>query len=562
MQPSVERYYQRMQKLQEEQHNYRDLWRVLRDYFWPRHGRFLNEQRDSGKTKNQFLINNAAIMARRTLQSGMQAGITNESRPWFQLTTANPDLMGSHAVKVWLETVEGRLREILSQSNAYTDFLKIYGQLGVFGTSSNMIQEDWEDVMRGYQDPIGSFFLASNDRDVVDTRYRNIDMTVEQMVSKFGYKKCSPAVQRLYDKHNYDSLVKVIQVVEPRHERDTNSPAAKDMPFSSIYFEEGVNVNSGEQQFLKVSGYVDFPCVAPRWELNGNNVYGDSPGMDALGDNKQLQVQERRKGQAIDKGVSPPLVGSGQLAAGTRVDLRANKTTWVNTATSGQPLTPVYKVDPTFVAMLSEDSREVTQRINDAFYVDMFLMISQSDRRQITATEINERHEEKLLMLGPVLNRLRDELYDPYLRRTFKIAMRVGAIPPPPPEMGEAGSIEIEYISMLHQAQQAIGLAGVDRYLGFAGNLSAVDPTAMDYVNVGETMKAYHRMTGAPSLILPSEEEIIAKREERAKQQQQAQAMEQAQQGADTAKVLSETTTHDSNALDLLMEGMGAGIAQ
>ncbi len=554
METGIERYHKRLAKLESAQSEYRDQWKVLRDYFWPRHGRFLNERKNDGKAKGQLLINNAAIMARRTLQSGMQAGITNESRPWFKFTTSDPDLMKSQAVKSWLETVEERVRTILSKSNAYTDFLKIYGQLGVFGTSSQMIQEDWEDVIRGYQDPIGSFFLASNSRDVVDTRYRRIKMTVEQMVGKFGYKKCSDTVKRLYDKQNYDEEVDVIQVVEPRHERDVTSPAAKDMPYSSVYFEEGAD--KLRDNFLKVSGYEDFPCVAPRWELNGTNTYGDSPGMDALGDNKQLQLQERRKGQAIDKGVSPPLVGNGQLAAGTRVDLRSNKTTWVNNAGSGQALNAVYQINPQFVAMLSDDSQGVKQRIDDAFYVDMFMMISQSDRRQVTAREIEERHEEKLLMLGPVLNRLRDELYDPYLRRVFKIALRTGAIPPPPEEM-QKSQISIDYISILHQAQQAVGLVGIDRYLGFAGNLVAVDPTAMDYVDTAETMRAYHRMTGAPAMMMPSDETIKKVQAERAKAQQAEQAMAQAQQGADTAKVLSEARTDDPSALNMLMQGMG-----
>lgn len=159
-------------------------------------------------------------------------------------------------------------------------------------------------------------------------------------------------------------------------------------------------------------------------------------------------------------------------------------------------------------------------------------------------------------MLGPVLNRLRDELYDPYLRRVFKIALRTGAIPPPPEEL-QKSQISIDYISILHQAQQAVGLVGIDRYLGFAGNLVAVDPTAMDYVDTAETMRAYHRMTGAPAMMMPSDETIKKVQAERAKAQQAEQAMAQAQQGADTAKVLSEARTDDPSALNMLMQGMG-----
>ena len=46
--------------------------------------------------------------------------------------------------------------------------------------------------------------------------------------------------------------------------------------------------------------------------VHRNDVYGASPGMDALGDCKQLQHQQRRKGQAIDYQVTPPLQVPGQ----------------------------------------------------------------------------------------------------------------------------------------------------------------------------------------------------------------------------------------------------------
>jgi len=549
------RYQKRFEKLKSEANEHEPLLETLRDYFWPRNGRFLGEKKSDSGNKHTRVINNAAIMARRTLMSGMQSGVTNESRPWFMMQTADLDMMEHPAVAQWLETVQKLMYQILARSNLYNTFFQIYGNLGVYGTASADVLYDYEDVVRGYPAAVGSYYLAANERDVVDTRYRRINMTVETVVKKFGYKNCSKAVQRLWDNSNYDEEVKVIHVIEPRHDRDPDKPDSKNMAFASCYFEEGCDTDG---MFLRESGYDEFPGVAPRWEVNDGRVYGDSPAMDALGDNKQLQIQERRKGQGIDKGLSPPMVGTGQLQAGTRTNLLPGKTTWMSSAGAGSPLIPAYQIDPTFVRFLSEDSKEVVQRINDAFYVDLFMMLSQSDRREITAREIEERHEEKLLMLGPVLNRLRDELYDPVIRRVFNIALREEALPPPPPEL-DGMELNVQYISILHQAQQAVGLVGIDRLTGYVGNLAAVNPDILDKVDFDEAVEEYHRMTGAPKAILRAPEKVEAMRQQRAQQEQQMQQAAMAQQAAEGAKTLSEARTEDPSALRTLLDTMGGG---
>jgi len=67
-----------------------------------------------------------------------------------------------------------------------------------------------------------------------------------------------------------------------------------------------------------------------------------------------------------------------------------------------QGFKPVYQVDPR-INELEQKQAQVRQRIQRAFYEDLFLMLANDYRNdRPTAREIDERHEEKLLALGPV----------------------------------------------------------------------------------------------------------------------------------------------------------------
>lgn len=276
--------------------------------------------------------------------------------------------------------------------------------------------------------------------------------------------------------------------------------------------------------------------MAARWEVTGTETYGSGPGWVAVGDAKQLQVEQRDKAQAIQKMHKPPMVGPPSLR---------------NEPASLLPGGITYLADPTNHAFrsaidvrtdlshLTADIRETQNRIKQAFYADLFLMMAESDRREITAREIDERHEEKMLMLGPVLERLHDELLDPLVGRTFNIMMRHGLIPPPPPDLN-IGSMQVEFISMLAQAQKAIATGAIERFWQFGSQIGAIKPEALDRLDVDGTMDAYADMTGVPSQVVVDLKKAAALREARAKAQQQQMALENADKLATIGRTAGE----------------------
>lgn len=540
-------YRKRLAALDNERQSFISHWRDISDFLLPRRGRFLLTDRNNGSKKNGSIIDSTGTLALRTLSSGMMAGITSPARPWFRLSTQDPRLADENEVRVWLDRVVRLLRDIFNRSNLYNVLPVLYEELGSFGTGAMLVTEDYEDVIRCYPMTVGEYYLANNDRLEVDTFYREYSLTVGQLISEFGEDKVSDKVRELWQRGSVDEWIDVVHAIEPNGRPDVTSRLSKDKPFKSVKFEKG-----GTRNLLSEMGFDEFPVMAPRWHLLSTDVYGRSPGMDSLGDIKQLQMEQKRKQQAIAKMVNPPLTGPGTLR-NQPISSLPGGITFADTLQGQQGLRPTYEVNPR-IAELMQDIQQTQDRIRQGFYADLFQMMTLSDRRQVTAREIDERHEEKLLMLGPVLERLHNELLDPLIDRTFAIAERAGIVPEPPEVLQET-PIKVEYISMLAQAQQAIGIGAIERTLAFVGQMAAVSPTAVDKINTDKTIDEYAEMQGTPPEIIVPNGEVEKIRKARAQQEQQMQQMAALQQAAEGAKTLSDTDTTEGNALADMLGG-------
>ncbi len=528
-------------------------WRELAENTAPRAFRYLASDRvTAGNKKNQKIINSTPIWAARTLAAGMMAGITSPSRPWFRLTTGAPDLQNNQATVEYLSVLEEELRKALQKSNVYNALHQVYEDLGTFGTSAMLLEQDEEDVMRAYSFPIGQYALANSSRMAVDSVFRESEMSVVQMVEMFGVEKCSIGVQMKHANGDLDVYHRVLHVIQPNKNYEAGKLGTKGKKYSSLWMESNGDANTG---FLRDAGFDGFPCMCPRWKTIGEDVYGQSPAMDALGDMKQLQLLEKRKMQAFDKIVTPPMKGPSSLLH-QRTSLLPGDITYVDANGPGQSFEPAMVIDPRAVDIAGQQIQITEQRINKAFYADLWLMLSQADG-QMTATEVIERREEKLLQLGPVMERLQDELLDPLITRTFQILQAAGRLPPPPEEL-QGRDVAVEYISIMAQAQKLLGTTAVERFTTFIGNLSAVAPQAMDKLDVDATIDEYGKMLGVPPTTVRPAEEVGGIRQQRAQQQAQQQQMEQAQQASVAAKNLAGADTEGNNALTTMLQGMGA----
>ncbi len=530
----------RMSSMDKELNTFLPHYRELTDFLAPRTARYLTIDTNKGQRSNQKIINATATKSIRTLKSGMHAGMTSPARPWFRLMTENSDLRDSGNIKQWLYIVEEKMRVALAKSNFYNTMPMLYGALGTYGTTSFMIIEDDETLFRCYAFPTGSYCLALDGTLRVDTLYRKLPMTVRQVCMTFGYGNCSKMVQTAYDKGDYTTVIEVGHAIEPNDKHDPSSMWSKDKKIRSCYWETG----SKDKDILQQKGFDLYPAPSPRWDIFApDDIYGYSPGMDALGAVKGLQLYERRKAQAVGKMVNPPMLADSTLRT-TGSSIIEGGITYIDNLAAQQHagLRPAYQFNPQ-IGELRVDINEICQEIRGLFYEDLMLMFSSSDNPQQTAREVEERHGEKLLVLGPVLERLGNELYDPAIKLVFDIMMKKGEFPPPPEEL-QGQALKVEYTSVMAQAQKLIGTASVENVTAFVGNLIQIGfPEAGDILNADEAVREYASMYGTPPTMINSPEVVKEKRalkQKAAQAQQMAEMLPSLSQGATAAKTLSE----------------------
>ena len=534
--------------LKQERNSFESHWIDLSDYISPRSSRFLVSDANRDNRRNTKIVDPTCTLAERTLASGMMSGITSPARPWFRLALPDPAMMDFGPVKMWLETVQNRMNDMFNKSNLYQSLPIVYAQLGTYGTAAMAVLEDDEDIIRTYPFPIGSYYISNSARLSVDTVYREFRMTTRQLVEQFGLDAVSETVKSQWNTGNTEGWHDVIHAIYPNLNRATGKLDAKNKRFKSVYFEVG-----GEDKVLRESGYDEHPVLAPRWEVNGEDAYATNcPGMTALGQVKALQLEQKRKSQLIDKATNPPMIGPSSLKT-QRVSLLPGAITYVDQITGQDGLRPAYQVNPNTGDLLNDiqDTREI---IRSAYFVDLFLMLQNINTRSMPVEAVNELREEKLLMLGPVLERLNDEFLDPLIDRAFSIMTRKGMLPPAP-EVMQGMPLRIEYISVMAQAQKAIGVSSIERFVGFVGNVAQAKPEALDKLDVDQLIDTYADSVGVSPTVVVPDEKVQQIRQQRAEQQQQAQQMAMAQAAVTGAKDLSQANLDQPNALTAIAGG-------
>lgn len=539
-------------QLQADRETFVQQWRDLGRFVLPTRPRFIQSGRgrdgqpNRGDRRNHEIINSTATFAARTLRSGMMGGLSNPARPWIRLTHSDPKLAELPGPKRWLYNVTKDMLSIFARSNVYNVLPMLYGDSSVFATACAVIQDDDRDVILGKTLPIGSYYLSANARGDVDTLVRDLAMTVRQLVGEFGYDRCSRAVRNMWDRGTYEQWVDVVHCTYPN--RGDAEQTRK--PWVSRYYEKGAD---GEDEFLRVGGLSDFPVLAPRWDVTGEDVYGTNcPGMEAIGDVKALQSYEKRVAQAVEKIVNPPMTGPSSLRSQS-VTILPGDVTYVDVRDGQSGFRPAHEVR----FSIAEAEGKIQQhewRIRRAFFEDLFFLFTGDDKTHRTVPEIMAKEQEKLMVLGPVLERYNTDLFGPLVDITFNRMLRRGLVERPPPEL-EGEPIKVEYISVLAQAQKSVHTGSMERFVSFVGNMAGVVPDALDKLDFDEAVDEYADMTGVPPSVVRSDEEVVEIRTRKAQAQQAQQQLMAVQQAAQGAKLLSEADTSTPNLLTQLTGG-------
>ena len=526
------RCMQRWEALKSERSSWMPHWQEISEVLTPRTGRFLVSDTNRGDKRHRAILDNTGTRALRTLAGGMMAGMTSPARPWFRLTTMNPELDESYEVKDWLGKVTSTMQMIFNKSNIYRGLHTAYEELGAYGTCAVLVLDDWDDVVRCVPLTIGEYAIATDGRGRVNTLYREFRMTCSQMVQEFGYEHCSDAVRKAFDEHQYEEWYTVVNAIEPRNMRDPEKLDAKNMPYRSVYFEP----DGDDHRLLRESGFRTFPALCGRWVVSGGDIYGTSPGMEALGDLRQLQDEQLCKSKAISYQADPPVIVPADLKD-DEDSMVPGGTVFVDSTAQAQMVRSAFEVNLR-IDFLLQDIQETHGRINEAFYKDIFLMLTEQGGNRMTATEVAERHEEKMLMLGPVLDRLNSEMLDPLIALVFARMQEMNLLPPLPEELQNV-ELQVDFISILAQSQKAVTTNAIDRFTNALGVIAGVKPEVVDKFDADYWADCYADALGVDARLCIPAKKVEQIREARAQAQARQAQMEQAQQAASAMKDMS-----------------------
>ena len=507
----------RFDRLSGQRQNWETHWQEVADYMLPRKAD-VTKHRSRGDKRMELIFDSSPLQALELLAASLHGMLTNPSTPWFTLRFKQAEAENDEEAKIWLEAATEVMYTAFNRSNFQQEIFELYHDLITFGTAAMYIEEDDEDLLKFSTRHIDEVYIAENDKGRIDTIYRRFKLSARAIVQKFG-DKVSQDILTMEKKDPYQEI-EIIHAVYPRSDFNPKKQDKQNMPFESVYMEYK---NKNE---LSVSGFKEFPFVVPRYLKASHEIYGRSPAMTALPDVKMLNEMSKTTIKAAQKQVDPPLLvpDDGFLLPVRTVPGGLN---FYRSGTRDR-IEPLNIGANNPLGLNMEEQRR--NAIREVFYVNQ-LQLQQGP--QMTATEVIQRNEEKMRLLGPVLGRLQSELLRPLIDRTFNILLRNNQFPQAPESLSGA-NIDIEYVSPLAKAQKSTELQSIMRGIEILGSLANAAPV-FDYINFDNLVKHVADIVGMPQKLLKSQGEVTAMRDQQQQQQQEQAQMQQAQQVAQMA---------------------------
>ena len=506
--------------LQTQRQNWESHWQEIADYIVPRKAD-ITKKRTSGDKRTELIYDGTAIHAAELMSASLHGMLTNAATPWFSLRYENDELNGDDEAKEWLEGATDVMYQHLARSNFQEQIHELYSDLVTFGTAVIFIENDNDNGFRFSTRHIAECYVSENEQGRVDTVFRKYKTTARAAVRQFGEQEVTQRIAKLNEQDPY-AEIELLHIVAPRDVRNPRKRNSANKPFASVHLDPDDKMIIGE------SGFDSFPYCVPRFlKASFEMGYGRSPAMTALADTRMINKMSEVVIRAAQLQIHPPLMvpddgfmmpvrttpgGLNFYRSGTR-----DRIEQLNIGANNP------------VGELQLEQRR--QAIRAAFYVDQLIL---GQGPQMTATEVIQRTEEKMRLLGPVLGRLQAALLPPLIGRCFEILSAQKAFAPAPAALRD-GNIDIEYVSPLAKAQRSGDIQGILQMIEFLMPLMNLDQSVGDYLDTDGLAKHIIKVTGTPATVVRGDGEVANIREERSISMQAEAEMMATQQMAEAA---------------------------
>jgi hypothetical protein len=505
-----------------------DHWQECADFCLPQKAN-ITQSRVAGTKLKTDIFDGTAVSALPIFSAGLHSYLTNPTSRWFAMRMRNKRLMDIFEVRDWLSECEEVLFDYYNASNFNEVVPEWYVDLGAFGNSC--LYEDYDEASGNLVfnvRPMSEIFFLVNSVGMIDTVYRKFIFTARQAYQEWGDNVGSEVKDKL-EAGEVEYPIPFLHVVFPREERTAGKRDAVNMPYVSMYIEPK------RKKVLQEGGYEDFPYFIPRFYKTSDSEYAYGPASIALSDVKMLNKMSRTTVEGAEKKIHPPIVlpNDGYLMP---FKTSAKAINYKISGSADDRVEVLNMVGDVGLGLEMENQRR--QKIERDFFVDLFLMLGSLPDKARTATEIVERVNERMLILGPALGRLMNVLSS-NVTRSFNLLYRAGKLPQVP-EILQGQSYKIDFISPLAKAQRAAESKSITDLLLIVGEMSKFDPQVMDNIDTDKVVKRLSGIMDTPTDILRSDEEKAGIRQSRAQQAQMAQELEMLKTGGEGAKTMME----------------------
>lgn len=509
---------------------------------WKSVAKFVMPQRDKPNGE-PALFDATAIRANQTLANGQLAWMSPMESPWFDF---GAEQGADDEAKLWLSQCTESTRHELAVSNFYTTSHEFYLDRSAFAIGCMYVEPAIKSLLNFQVWSPGCYVIDENHEGHVDTVFREFTLSARQAAQKFGEAALSKKTREMLadEKKRHDS-VKFIHGIFPREKRDPSKADDVNKPWASVYIE------SDNDHIVRESGYDEQPFMVSRFlqwgsdEILGEtskSMYGWTPCFSALPDARQLQHIERCMDALAEKKAFPPVLAPDELEG--EIDPNPHGVTYFSRDMASGGMMPKEWMTGGDYEIGLQRAEVKREAIRQAFFVDLFQMFAQI-QKQMTAREVAERAQEKLIQFSPTFARLTTEFFNPLLARVFGILLRAGKfgdvtkIPESLMRRVDDKSVEvpvpkISYSSRIALALKALPTIGYSRTLERLSAVAQMSPDVLDNYNFDNAERATALADGVSADFMRKESEVKKIREARAQAQAQA-AQAEAQERAASA---------------------------
>lgn len=530
MDNKAEMLFREMAALESQRGQWESLWQELANWVMPRKADITEQQEGPDGSREAELYDGTAATSNETHANGMCAWMHPFDSPWFAYKPP-PHLDGIDTVESWFSRVTEVATEVLVASNFHTEIHEVHLDRSGFGTAALQVEPDFDDVVRFESLPVGSYVIGEDSKKRVDTVGRRFELSAWAAKQKFSgltdklpakVLECADDPARRHEKFWFRHVVK------PRVSEDQGRPGALGLPWASYYLcEDG-------RCLVRESGFEFMPVLVTRylrWS-RGHMPYGYCPAWRAMADTRMLNHLQKHLAALVEVSAFPRMLLPGDFEG--KVDVSAYGQTFYDPS-MGKPeewLTGGrYDVGVDFLQRQQE-------AVEKAFAVDVFRMFAETDK-EMTATEVLERRNERLVQFSPTIGRFQNELLNPVLERVFIYLVRRsmplwmrgvdGDLPLPPEELVTAGGFEpdVDYQSRMALALRDHEGAAFLRILQIGSEAEQVIPGILDNFDLDKGFRDLARGTGVKESVIRKEKDLVEIRRMKAEQAAAAAAMEQ-----------------------------------